>query len=152
MAVAGGALAASVLSMTEPEGRAEDIDEALEDDDPETLQDEVSGGMSADDRPEIVESYGNTAAETRHGESLAQQLAEESPDVGQTGDPVDDVVADHPELDPDAEPELAGLSQQDIDGGDPSLVPSDGAEQILDPGTRAEDRAAEDAAVNPETD
>lgn len=137
--------------MTEPTGRPEEIDDALEDDDPETLQDEVSGGMSADDRPEAIEGFGTTARETRHGESLARQLDEESPDVGQGGDPVDDVVADHPELDRDADPATANLSEAEIDGGDPDAPPDDDASaRVQDAELVDEDQAAENAALHTE--
>lgn len=135
--------------MTEPTGRAEDIDDALQDDDPETLQDEVSGGMSAEDRPEAAEGFGTTAEETRHGETLSQQVAEEAPDVGQSGDPIDDVVADHPELDADHDPVLDNLSEADIDGGDPEAPPSDDAStRVQDAETLDEDEAAENAALH----
>lgn len=137
--------------MTEPTGRAEDIDDALADDDPEILQDEVSGGMSADERPEAAEGFGTTATETRHGESLAQQLDEEAPDIGQGHDPVDDVVAEHPELDADREPFLDNLSEADIDGGDPAAPPVDDVdEQVQDAETLDEDQAAENAALHTE--
>jgi hypothetical protein len=69
---------------------------------PETLRDvdpeapPMDRGVEASDRPLGAEKHGTTHAEAAEGESLDDRLAEEVPDVG-AHDPVDDVVADHPE-------------------------------------------------------
>lgn len=69
--------------------------ESLRDEDPETPPGDRGAG--AEDRPLGVEKFGTTHAEAEQGESLDQRLAEEVPD-GDGHDPVDDVVADDPEL------------------------------------------------------
>jgi hypothetical protein len=68
--------------------------ESLRDGDPETPP--MDRGSEASDRPLGAEKHGTTHAEAEEGESLDGRLAEEVPDVGER-DPVDDVVADHPE-------------------------------------------------------
>jgi len=68
--------------------------ESLRDGDPETPP--MDRGSEATDRPLGAEKHGTTHAEAEEGESLDDRLAEEVPDVGEH-DPVDDVVADHPE-------------------------------------------------------
>lgn len=69
--------------------------ESLRDEDPETPAGDRGSG--AEDRPLGAEKFGTTHAEAEQGESLDQRLAEEVPD-GDGHDPVDDVVADDPEL------------------------------------------------------
>jgi hypothetical protein len=68
--------------------------ESLRDGDPETPP--MDRGSEATDRPLGAEKHGTTHAEAEEGEPLDDRLAEEVPDVGEH-DPVDDVVADHPE-------------------------------------------------------
>jgi hypothetical protein len=68
--------------------------DSLRDGDPETPP--MDRGSEASDRPLGAEKHGTTHAEAEEGESLDDRLAEEVPDVG-AHDPVDDVVADHPE-------------------------------------------------------
>ncbi len=85
------------------DARTEDTDgdrlvetpESLRDEDPETPAGDRGSG--AEDRPLGAEKFGTTHAEAEQGESLDQRLAEEVPD-GDGHDPVDDVVADDPEL------------------------------------------------------
>ena len=69
--------------------------DSLRDEDPETPGGDRGAG--AEDRPLGAEKFGTTHAEAEQGESLDQRLAEEVPD-GDGHDPVDDVVADDPEL------------------------------------------------------
>ena len=69
--------------------------DSLRDEDPETPGGDRGAG--AEDRPLGAEKFGTTHAEAEQGESLDQRLAEEVPD-GDGHDPVDDVVADEPEL------------------------------------------------------
>jgi hypothetical protein len=68
--------------------------ETLRDSDPEAPP--MDRGSEATDRPLGAEKHGTTHEEAAAGESLDDRLAEEVPDVGEH-DPVDDVVADHPE-------------------------------------------------------
>ena len=68
--------------------------ETLRDGDPETPP--MDRGLEASDRPLGAEKHGTTHAEAEEGAPLDARLAEEVPDVGEH-DPVDDVVADHPE-------------------------------------------------------
>jgi len=68
--------------------------ETLRDGDPEAPP--MDRGVEASDRPLGAEKHGTTHAEAAEGESLDDRLAEEVPDVG-AHDPVDDVVADHPD-------------------------------------------------------
>lgn len=68
--------------------------ESLRDGDPEAPP--MDRGAEASDRPLGAEKHGTTHAEAEEGESLDDRLAEEVPDVGEH-DPVDDIVADHPE-------------------------------------------------------
>lgn len=69
--------------------------ESLRDEDPETPGGDRGSG--AEDRPLGAEKFGTTHAEAEQGESLDDRLAEEVPD-GDGHDPVDDVVADSPEV------------------------------------------------------
>ena len=68
--------------------------ETLRDADPEAPP--MDRGSVASDRPLGAEKHGTTHQEAAEGESLDDRLAEEVPDVGEH-DPVDDVVADHPD-------------------------------------------------------
>ena len=68
--------------------------ESLRDEDPEAPP--MDRGADASDRPLGAEKHGTTHEEAAEGESLDDRLAEEVPDVG-AHDPIDDVVADHPE-------------------------------------------------------
>jgi hypothetical protein len=89
--------------MTEPfPDQSADVDadhmvetpESLRDDDPEAMP--MDRGREASDRPLGADRFGTTPAEQQEGESLDQRLAEELPDVGEH-DPIDDIVAEHPE-------------------------------------------------------
>jgi len=68
--------------------------ETLRDSDPEAPP--MDRGIEASDRPLGAEKHGTTHQEAAEGEPLDERLAEEVPDVG-AHDPIDDVVADHPE-------------------------------------------------------
>jgi hypothetical protein len=76
--------------------------DSLRDEDPETPGGDRGAG--AEDRPLGAEKFGTTHDEAEQGESLDQRLAEEVPD-GDGHDPLDDVVADDPELYGDARDE-----------------------------------------------
>jgi hypothetical protein len=89
--------------MTEPFGRpTHDLDddrmvettETLRDDDPEVMP--MDRGREEGEGPVAADRFGTTHAEEAAGESLDARLAEEEPDVD-AHDPVDDVVADHPD-------------------------------------------------------
>jgi hypothetical protein len=75
-------------------GHLVETPDSLRDDDPESL--ETDRGIEATDRPLGAEKFGTTRSEERDGASLDQRLAEELPEVG-AHDPIDDVVADHPD-------------------------------------------------------
>lgn len=80
-----------------------DLENALEGD---GLDETLDTGYSPPERPLAVDHYGTTAREQHDGETLAQRLAEEVPDVtapdddgigdqvGEHGEPVDDEVGD----------------------------------------------------------
>jgi hypothetical protein len=112
--------------------RMVDTPASLRDDDPEAPRGDRGSG--AEDRPLGAEKFGTTHAEAEQGESLDQRLAEEVPD--DTGDPVDDVVAENPQLfgeDP------AQTDDQVLDDayGDPDAhdldVAGDGVGQVVAP-------------------
>ena len=71
--------------------------ESLRDDDPEVMP--MDRGLEAGDRPAAAERFGTTPAEEREGQDLDHRLAEEEPEID-AHDPIDDIVADNPDLFP----------------------------------------------------
>ncbi|MGW7101772.1 DUF5709 domain-containing protein [Streptomyces sp. NPDC054838] len=59
-----------------------DMENALDEPDADQRLDE---GYDTPDRPRAVSRHGTTAAEQREGETLDERLAQETPDVGETG-------------------------------------------------------------------
>jgi uncharacterized protein DUF5709 len=143
--------------------------ETLRDSDPEAPP--LDRGLDADERPAGAERFGTTHAEEAEGQDLDHRVAEEEPDVD-AHDPIDDVVADHPETfgsrtSQADEPEALGedVSADDLDvevaGEDhPAAVgrlvePDEGVREDTekdevadDRGQDADDWSAEEAAMH----
>lgn len=142
--------------------------DSLRDDDPESPRGDRGAG--AEDRPLGAEKFGTTHAEAEQGESLDQRLAEEVPD-GDGHDPVDDVVADDPELfgggRDETDDDVLGDAYGDLDapdtGGEDAVgrvvAPDEGThgddekdEVATDVGRDGGDLSAEEAALHLEPD
>jgi hypothetical protein len=117
--------------------------DSLRDEDPETPGGDRGAG--AEDRPLGAEKFGTTHEEAELGESLDQRLAEEVPD-GDGHDPVDDVVADEPELYGGERDETDDdvLGDAYGDPGTPDTLGDDTVGRVVAPDEGAHDDAEKD--------
>ncbi len=139
--------------MTEPFGNpTSDLDhdhlvetpESLRDDDPEAMP--MDRGLEAGDRPAAAERFGTTPAEEREGQDLDHRLAEEEPDLD-AHDPIDDIVADNPDVFPTRPTSEAGEFEalgEDVAPEDLAVTGDDspaGVGRIVEPdeGARTDD-------------